>query len=235
MNASNLDLLLFPLFTLQPLFPPTPSPFNPFKSSPNVSISLPLSLLDPQQTMSSTFDTKKTSTSPAVVPDVASRVEGREIVTPVPIKTSDRGTHHHNHHNHRRHQQEEEEEEEQQQEEEQKHADQLHHHQHHLLHKYKSSGDEDDNSDDSDDSISDACCPRSPITFGPSPTVDDKHSLARLLKNNRMWSKAIRERQPDFFEKCSKGQQPKVFWIGCSDSRVPENELLQLGELPVLD
>jgi carbonic anhydrase len=71
------------------------------------------------------------------------------------------------------------------------------------------------------------------VTFGPSPTVDDKHSLSRLLKNNRMWSKAIRERQPDFFEKGSKGQNPKVFWIGCSDSRVPENELLQLGKQPV--
>lgn len=99
------------------------------------------------------------------------------------------------------------------------------HHNHHLLHKYNSSG-----SDDADSDSDDACCPRSPVTFGPSPTVGNEHGLSRLLKNNRAWSKAIRERNPEFFEKGSKGQQPKVFWIGCSDSRVPENELLQLGK-----
>ncbi|ORZ08506.1 dihydroorotase homodimeric type [Lobosporangium transversale] len=83
--------------------------------------------------------------------------------------------------------------------------------------------------EEDDDSDDDACCPRSPVTLGPSPSIGHEHGLARLLKNNRKWSKAIRERQPDFFEKGSKGQQPKVFWIGCSDSRVPENELLQLA------
>ncbi|KAI1317192.1 hypothetical protein EDD11_008884 [Mortierella claussenii] len=107
---------------------------------------------------------------------------------------------------------------------EEKHHHPPHHH--HLLHKYTSS-DEDSNDDDNEDD--DACCPRSPVTFGPSPTLSNEHGLTRLLRNNRMWSKAIRERQPDFFEKGSKGQQPKVFWIGCSDSRVPENELLQLA------
>ncbi|KAF9125903.1 hypothetical protein BGW39_007073 [Mortierella sp. 14UC] len=102
-----------------------------------------------------------------------------------------------------------------------------HHHHHHLLHKYNTS--EDEEVDDDDDDDDDSCYPRSPVTLGPSPSVDKEHGLARLIKNNRAWSKAIRERQPDFFEKCSKGQQPKVFWIGCSDSRVPENELLQLA------
>ncbi|KAF9912824.1 hypothetical protein EC991_008690 [Linnemannia zychae] len=101
-----------------------------------------------------------------------------------------------------------------------------HHHHHHLLHKYTTSDDEEADDNDDDD---DSCCPRSPVTLGPSPSVAKEHGLARLIKNNRAWSKAIRERQPDFFEKCSKGQQPKVFWIGCSDSRVPENELLQLA------
>ncbi|KAF8984658.1 hypothetical protein BGZ46_007364 [Entomortierella lignicola] len=100
------------------------------------------------------------------------------------------------------------------------------HHFHHLLHKYNPSENTQNENDDDD---KDSCCPRTPITFGPSPTVGTSHGLSRLLKNNRLWSKAIRERQPDFFEKGSKGQQPKVFWIGCSDSRVPENELLQLA------
>ncbi|KAG0203747.1 hypothetical protein BGX28_004095, partial [Mortierella sp. GBA30] len=102
------------------------------------------------------------------------------------------------------------------------------HHHHHLLHKYTNNNSSDEDIAEDDDS-DDACCPRSPVTFGPSPTVGSEHGLSRLLKNNRAWSKAIRERNPEFFEKCSKGQQPKVFWIGCSDSRVPENELLQLA------
>ncbi|KAF9939224.1 hypothetical protein BGZ65_011234, partial [Modicella reniformis] len=152
----------------------------------------------------------KMSSNSAVVPNMASRVKALEIATASGSgKTGD--NHHHQHHQHHH-----------------QHHQHHHHHNHRLLHKYKRFGDEYTDSDDSDDSATDACCPRSPVTLGPSPTLDDTHSLARLLKNNRMWSKAIRERQPDFFEKCSKGQQPKVFWIGCSDSRVPENELLQL-------
>ncbi|KAF9560147.1 hypothetical protein BGW38_009056, partial [Lunasporangiospora selenospora] len=109
-------------------------------------------------------------------------------------------------------------------------AKQTRQHRFHLLHKYNSSDEEQEtcgNSDDEEDH-DDQCCPRSPVTFGPSPAVNRSHGLKRLLKNNRAWSRAIRERRPDFFEKGSKGQQPKVFWIGCSDSRVPENELLQL-------
>ncbi|KAF9931310.1 hypothetical protein FBU30_010449 [Linnemannia zychae] len=95
-------------------------------------------------------------------------------------------------------------------------------HRHHLLHKYNNEQVEDED-DDAE------CSPRSPVTLGPSPSVTKGHDLARLMRNNRAWSRAIRERQPDFFEKCSQGQQPKVFWIGCSDSRVPENEVLQLA------
>ncbi|KAF9387095.1 hypothetical protein CPB97_002971 [Podila verticillata] len=107
------------------------------------------------------------------------------------------------------------------------HNHHLHHHIHRLIRKYSSEKDSDEDNISDDDH--DACCPRSPVTFGPSPAVEKGHGLSRLLRNNKAWSKAIRERQPDFFEKCSQGQQPKVFWIGCSDSRVPENELLQLA------
>lgn len=109
------------------------------------------------------------------------------------------------------------------------HNHHLHHHIHRLIRKYSSEKDSDEDNISDDDH--DACCPRSPVTFGPSPAVEKGHGLSRLLRNNKAWSKAIRERQPDFFEKCSQGQQPKVFWIGCSDSRVPENELLQLGKM----
>ncbi|MFK0573840.1 carbonate dehydratase [Endozoicomonas sp.] len=58
-------------------------------------------------------------------------------------------------------------------------------------------------------------------------------SLENLLENNNRWSKSIREDKPDFFEKLSKQQAPKYLWIGCSDSRVPANEIVDLlpGEL----
>ncbi|KAG0323096.1 hypothetical protein BGZ99_002935 [Dissophora globulifera] len=101
------------------------------------------------------------------------------------------------------------------------------HYQHHLLRKYSSG--EDEVEEVEDDNEEPRSLRRSPVTHGPSPAVDHSHGLARLLKNNLLWSKAIRERQPDFFDRGSKGQQPEVFWIGCSDSRVPENEVLQLA------
>ncbi|KAF9411786.1 hypothetical protein BGZ94_001231 [Podila epigama] len=104
-----------------------------------------------------------------------------------------------------------------------------HHHIHHLRRKYSDENNREESDDDAEEDHDEACCPRSPVTQGPSPAVAKGHNLRKLLKNNRAWAKAIREQQPDFFEKGSQGQQPKVFWIGCSDSRVPENELLQLA------
>ena len=58
-------------------------------------------------------------------------------------------------------------------------------------------------------------------------------SLDHLLENNSQWSKSIREKNPDFFEKLSKQQAPKYLWIGCADSRVPANDIVGLlpGEL----
>jgi carbonic anhydrase len=58
-------------------------------------------------------------------------------------------------------------------------------------------------------------------------------SLAELFQNNRAWARSIVERQPDFFASLSAQQTPKYLWIGCSDSRVPANEIVGLmpGEL----
>ena len=47
-----------------------------------------------------------------------------------------------------------------------------------------------------------------------------------LLESNRRWSEAIRAQDPGFFERLSKQQTPKYLWIGCSDSRVPANQIL---------
>lgn len=57
--------------------------------------------------------------------------------------------------------------------------------------------------------------------------------LQRLIQQNREWSKAIREDDPDFFPTLAKQQSPKFLWIGCSDSRVPANQLVGLvpGEM----
>ncbi len=57
--------------------------------------------------------------------------------------------------------------------------------------------------------------------------------LQNLLDKNQKWSASIREQQPDFFEQLSKQQAPKYLWIGCSDSRVPADQITGLmpGEL----
>ena len=52
----------------------------------------------------------------------------------------------------------------------------------------------------------------------------------QLFENNRQWADAIRAEDPDFFKKLAAQQSPEYLWIGCSDSRVPANELL--GMLP---
>jgi carbonic anhydrase len=54
-----------------------------------------------------------------------------------------------------------------------------------------------------------------------------------LLQNNRDWANNITERDPGFFKKLAGQQSPEYFWIGCSDNRVPANDLLGLlpGEL----
>jgi carbonic anhydrase len=57
--------------------------------------------------------------------------------------------------------------------------------------------------------------------------------LDHLFAQNRAWSEAIRAKDPEFFLKLSRQQSPTYLWIGCSDSRVPANEIVNLmpGEL----
>ena len=58
-------------------------------------------------------------------------------------------------------------------------------------------------------------------------------SYARLLENNKSWVKKKLELDPDYFNKLSGGQNPEYLWIGCSDSRVPANQITgtQPGEI----
>ena len=57
--------------------------------------------------------------------------------------------------------------------------------------------------------------------------------LKRLFERNRAWAKAVKERDPEFFARLAKQQAPEYLWIGCSDARVPANELMGMapGEL----
>ena len=57
--------------------------------------------------------------------------------------------------------------------------------------------------------------------------------LSRLIENNRAWSADVRRREPDFFARLSRQQAPQYLWIGCSDSRVPANQIVGLlpGEM----
>ena len=57
--------------------------------------------------------------------------------------------------------------------------------------------------------------------------------LQHLLDNNRAWSERIHRQDPDFFTKLSGQQSPEYLWIGCSDSRVPANQIVGLlpGEI----
>jgi carbonic anhydrase len=58
-------------------------------------------------------------------------------------------------------------------------------------------------------------------------------NLEELFANNRRWAADIHRRDPDFFLKLTRQQRPRYLWIGCADSRVPANEIVNLmpGEL----
>jgi carbonic anhydrase len=53
--------------------------------------------------------------------------------------------------------------------------------------------------------------------------------LRHLLENNRNWAASEVERDPEFFKRLANQAAPEYLWIGCSDSRVPANELLGLA------
>ena len=58
-------------------------------------------------------------------------------------------------------------------------------------------------------------------------------TLGELFEQNRAWAREVTARQPEFFRTLSRQQSPRYLWIGCSDSRVPANEIVGLapGEL----
>jgi carbonic anhydrase len=57
--------------------------------------------------------------------------------------------------------------------------------------------------------------------------------LSQLYANNRAWAEEMARREPDFFARLASQQAPHYLWIGCSDSRVPANQIVGLlpGEM----
>ena len=50
--------------------------------------------------------------------------------------------------------------------------------------------------------------------------------IKKLLDNNLRWAEETNRADPEFFNKLSKQQKPVYLWIGCSDSRVPANQIV---------
>eukprot|EP00656_Telonema_subtile_P018451 TRINITY_DN19972_c0_g1_i1.p1 TRINITY_DN19972_c0_g1~~TRINITY_DN19972_c0_g1_i1.p1 ORF type:complete len:286 (+),score=63.14 TRINITY_DN19972_c0_g1_i1:648-1505(+) len=53
--------------------------------------------------------------------------------------------------------------------------------------------------------------------------------VEQLLENNRSWAESVNKIDPEYFSELSKQQTPQYLWIGCSDSRVPANQVLGLA------
>jgi carbonic anhydrase len=58
-------------------------------------------------------------------------------------------------------------------------------------------------------------------------------TLGHLFENNKAWAERIRRQDPEFFANLAQQQSPTYLWVGCSDSRVPANQIVGLapGEL----
>jgi carbonic anhydrase len=74
---------------------------------------------------------------------------------------------------------------------------------------------------------------RTAMTNSTEVNLPPDLSPDQLFQNNREWAARINAKDSDFFAKLAAQQKPQYMWIGCSDSRVPANELLGLlpGEL----
>jgi len=53
-------------------------------------------------------------------------------------------------------------------------------------------------------------------------------TLKYLFERNLAWASAIKEKEPEFFSHLARQQAPEYLWIGCSDSRVPANQIVDL-------
>ncbi|KAF1790104.1 Carbonic anhydrase, prokaryotic-like, conserved site [Phytophthora cactorum] len=68
-----------------------------------------------------------------------------------------------------------------------------------------------------------------PAQLARASTMALPTSLERLFDNNKKWREGKKLLDPDYFDKTSQGQHPQYLWIGCSDSRVPAEEITGLA------
>lgn len=61
-----------------------------------------------------------------------------------------------------------------------------------------------------------------PVCLPPLRNMSHK-PIQTLLNANEVWAQSVMKNTPDFFARSATGQKPKILWIGCSDSRVPES------------
>jgi carbonic anhydrase len=62
----------------------------------------------------------------------------------------------------------------------------------------------------------------------PGCIITHMKELKQLFENNRAWAEGRLKQNPNYFSQHLTGQSPKYLWIGCSDSRIPANEILGL-------
>lgn len=67
--------------------------------------------------------------------------------------------------------------------------------------------------------------------IGPCTEAEERSvaTLSDLLANNRKWAESVTADDPDFFTRLAQQQKPEFLWIGCSDSRVPANQIIGLN------
>lgn len=71
--------------------------------------------------------------------------------------------------------------------------------------------------------------PLTPITAVKNKLDPSDTELKTLIDNNQSWAEAVTKAEPTYFKEMALKQEPKILWIGCSDSRVPAEQVVQLG------
>ena len=61
------------------------------------------------------------------------------------------------------------------------------------------------------------------------PKTNNPHVLTQLFEQNRQWAQSVTENDPEYFTRLVNQQSPQYLWIGCSDSRVPANQITGLA------
>jgi carbonic anhydrase len=71
------------------------------------------------------------------------------------------------------------------------------------------------------------------LTYQRKISKDNMSEIKKLFENNLKWASDIKDADSEFFTKLAKQQSPEYLWIGCSDSRVPANQIVGLlpGEI----